>query len=128
MKTFKKTFSLNVDVEDVYAALTNPVTIELWSGYPATMEARPGSLFSMWEGDIEGMILEVQENKRIVQEWFFGEQEERSIATIVLIRDFGKTQLTVEHTNIPDDAFDNIASGWTEYYIGAIERFFNPNF
>ena len=67
MKTFKKTFSLNVDIEDVYAALTNPVTIELWSGYPAVMEARPGSLFSMWEGDIEGMILEVQENKRIVQ-------------------------------------------------------------
>ncbi|MFO7850854.1 MAG: SRPBCC domain-containing protein [Bacteroidota bacterium] len=128
MKTFKKTFSLNAGVEDVYAALTKPVTIELWSGYPAVMEARPGALFSMWGGDIEGMVLEVEENKKIVQEWFFGQQEERSIATVVLIRDFGKTQLTVEHTNIPDDAYDNIAEGWSEYYIGAIDRFFNPNF
>ncbi|MGM0668020.1 MAG: SRPBCC domain-containing protein, partial [Bacteroidota bacterium] len=88
----------------------------------------PGALFSMWEGDIEGMILEVQENKKIVQEWFFGEQEERSLATIILVRDFGRTQVMVEHTNIPDEAFDNIATGWTEYIIGAIENFLNPNF
>jgi activator of HSP90 ATPase len=128
MKTFKKTFSLNANIEDVYSALTNPVTIELWSGYPAVMETRPGSLFSMWEGDIEGMILEVQENKRIVQEWFFGEHDERSIATIIMIRDFGKTQIMVEHTNIPEDAYDNISTGWKEYIIGAIESFLNPNF
>jgi activator of HSP90 ATPase len=82
----------------------------------------------LWEGDIEGMILEVQENKKIVQEWFFGEQEERSFATIILVRDFGKTQLMVEHTNIPDEAYDNIATGWREYIIEAIENLLNPNF
>ncbi|HCC70271.1 MAG TPA: ATPase [Bacteroidales bacterium] len=128
MKTFKETYSLNAGIEDVYAALTNPVTIELWSGYPAVMELRPGSLFSLWEGDIEGMIIELQENKKIVQEWFFGEQEGRSLVTIILIRDFGKTQLTIEHNNIPDDAYDNITTGWSEYIIGAIEQFLNPNF
>lgn len=128
MKTFKNTYSLNADIEDVYSALTNPVTIELWSGYPAVMEHRPGSLFSMWEGDIEGMIIELKENKKIVQEWFFGDRDERSIATIILIRDFGKTQITIEHTNIPDDAYENISTGWSEYIIGAIERFLNPNF
>jgi len=128
MKTFKLTYSMNAGIEDVYAALTNPATIELWSGYPAVMEARPGSLFSLWEGDIEGMILEVQENRKIVQEWFFGEQEERSFATIILVRDFGKTQVMIEHTNIPDEAYDNIATGWREYIIEAIENFLNPNF
>ncbi len=128
MKTFKKTFILNAFTEDVYSSLTNPVTIELWSGYPAVMNTSPGSLFSLWDGDIEGMILEVEENKRIVQEWFFGDIDERSIATIILIRDFGRTQLTLEHVNIPDEAYDNIVTGWSEYIIGAIERFLNPNF
>ncbi|HDZ40163.1 MAG TPA: ATPase [Bacteroidetes bacterium] len=128
MKTFKKTYFLNAGIEDVYAALTNPVTIELWSGYPAVMEARPGSLFSLWEGDIEGVILEVQENKEIVQEWFFGDREERSIATIILIRDFGETQVMIEHANIPDEAYENISTGWNDYIIGAIENFLNPNF
>lgn len=128
MKTFKKTFTIHADIEDVYAALTNQRTIELWSGYPAEMEPVPGSEFSMWEGDITGLVLEVEPMKRIVQEWFFGEQEGKSIVTIILIRDFGNTQLTVEHTNIPDDDFENISEGWREYYIGAIENFLNPNF
>ncbi|MEE4116497.1 MAG: SRPBCC domain-containing protein [Marinilabiliaceae bacterium] len=128
MKTFKKTFTIHADIEDVYAALTNQRTIELWSGYPAEMEPVPGSEFSMWEGDITGLVLEVEPMKRIVQEWFFGEQEGKSIVTIILIRDFGNTQLTVEHINIPDDDFENISEGWREYYIGAIENFLNPNF
>lgn len=128
MKTFKKTYSIHSEVEDVFAALTNPVTIELWSGYPAIMDTEKGKEFSLWDGDIQGMILDIDENKRIVQEWYFGEQEEKSIATIILIRDFGKTQVTVEQTNIPDDDFANISEGWTEYIMGAIEKFFNPNF
>lgn len=128
MKTFKKTYTINAEAEDVYAALTNKVTIEIWSGYPAVMGDRPGEPFSLWEGDIEGVILELEKNKKIAQEWFFGGQEERSVAVIVLVRDYGRTLLSVEHTNIPDEAYENISEGWTEYIIGAIDRFLNPNF
>lgn len=128
MKTFKKTFTIHADVEDVYAALTNPHTIELWSGYPAKMELTQGAEFSMWEGDISGIIHEVEPLKKIIQEWFFGDREERSIVSIYLLRDFGNTQVTVEHTGIPDEDFENISEGWREYYMGAIENFLNPNF
>ena len=128
MKTFKKTFIINTEIADVYSALTNPVTIELWSGHPAVMEPEPDSLFSLWGGDITGRIIEVVEERKIVQEWFFGDQEEISVVTIYLMRDFGSTQVTVEHTNIPDDDFANISEGWREYIMGAIERLFNPNF
>jgi len=82
----------------------------------------------MWEGDISGLILEIEPNRKIVQEWFFGDSDEKSVATIYLMRDFGNTQVTVEHTGIPDEDFENISEGWREYYMGAIERFFNPNF
>lgn len=128
MKTFKKIFLINAEAEDVYSALTNPVTIELWSGYPAVMDITPGSEFSLWDGDITGKIIETVENKKIVQEWYFGEQEEPSLVSVYLIRDFGSTQVTVEHTNIPDNDFENISEGWREYIMGAIQRFFNPNF
>jgi activator of HSP90 ATPase len=36
--------------------------------------------------------------------------------------------VTVEHTNIPDDDFENISEGWNEYYMGAINALFNPDF
>jgi len=128
MKTFQKTFKINAEPSDVYAAITNPYTIELWSGYPAVMSEEPGSDFSLWEGDITGKNLEFVKDKKIVQEWFFGEQEGKSIVTITIQPDRDDSIVTVEHTNIPDPDFADIAEGWREYYMGAISGFFNPNF
>lgn len=128
MKTFQKAFKINAEPSDVYSALTNPVTIELWSGYPAVMSEEPGSGFSLWEGDITGTNLEFIRNRKVVQEWDFGDQKERSIVTITIKPDGENSEVTVEHTNIPDDDFADIAQGWREYYFGAIMNLFNPNF
>lgn len=128
MKTFKKTFKINAEPSDVYAALTNPYTIELWTGYPAQMSTEPGSEFSLWEGDITGKNIEFVQDRKVVQEWYFGDQPEKSVVTITITPDRENTQLTVEHSNIPDDEFSDITEGWKEYYIGAITTFFNPNF
>ena len=128
MKTFQKTFKINAEPSDVYSALTNPFTIEIWSGYPAIMSEEPGSEFSLWEGDITGRNLEFIKDRKIVQEWYFGEQTDKSIVTISIQSDKEDSQVTVEHTNISDKDFADIAEGWREYYIGAIVNFFNPNF
>jgi activator of HSP90 ATPase len=128
MKIFKKTFKINAEPSDVYAALTNPITIELWSGYPAQMSEVAGSEFVLWEGDISGKNLEFIKDRKIVQEWYFGEQQEKSIVTISILPDRENSQVTVEQTNIPDEDFADMAEGWREYYIGGIIRLFNPNF
>jgi activator of HSP90 ATPase len=128
MKTFKKTFIINAEPSDVYAALTNPYTIELWSGYPALISTEPGSEFSLWEGDISGKMLEAIPGKKVVEQWYFGDQTEESIVTITIHPKGENSSVTVEHTNIPDDDFENIAEGWREYYFDAISTFFNPNF
>ena len=128
MKTYKKSFKINAEPSDIYAALTNPYTIELWSGYPAQMSTEQGSEFSLWEGDITGKNLEFIENKKIVQEWYFGDQPKKSIVTITISPDRENSVVTVEHSNIPDEEFSGIAEGWKEYYFEAISNFFNPNF
>jgi activator of HSP90 ATPase len=128
MKTFKKTFRINAEPSDIYSAITNPYTIELWSGYPAEMSTEPGSEFSLWEGDITGKNIEFVQDRKMVQEWYFGDQAVESIVTISILPDKDNSSVTVEHTNIPDDEYDNIAEGWRDYYIGAIISFFNPNF
>lgn len=128
MKTFKKTFKINAEPSDIYSAITNPVTIELWSGYPARMSTEPGSEFSLWEDDITGKNLEFIPDRKVVQEWYFGDQPEKSIVTITIEPDGENSSVTVEHTNIPDKDFTEIAEGWREYYMGAITGFFNPNF
>jgi activator of HSP90 ATPase len=128
MKTFRRTFRIEAEPSDVYAALTNPVTIELWSGYPAQMSTEPGTEFSLWSGDITGRNIEFIQDRKVVQEWYFGDQEEQSVVIISIIPRGNKSDVIVEHSNIPDEEFENIAEGWREYYMGAINRFFNPNF
>jgi activator of HSP90 ATPase len=128
MKTFRKTFKINAEASDVYSALTNPFTIELWSGYPAEMSEEPGSEFTLWDGDISGRNLEFIKDRKLVQEWYFGDQEEKSIVTIEIKPEGEDSVVTVEHSNIPNDDFDQIAEGWREFYMGAIAAFFNPNF
>jgi activator of HSP90 ATPase len=128
MKTFKKIFKINAEPSDIYSALTNPNTIELWSGYSAKMSTEPGSEFSLWEGDITGKNLEFISDRKVVQEWYFGDQPEKSIVTINITPDGENSQVTVEHSNIPDEDFTDISEGWREYYMEAIKNFFNPNF
>ncbi|MCU0474053.1 MAG: SRPBCC domain-containing protein [Bacteroidales bacterium] len=128
MKTFKKTFKINAGPSDIYSALTNPYTIELWSGYPAEMSEVPGSDFSLWGGDIAGKNIEFIKDRKVVQEWYFGDQPDNSIVSITIIPDKDNSMVTVEHSNIPDADFAEITEGWREYYIGAIINFFNPNF
>ena len=106
-------------------ALTNPLTIELWTGEPAQMSTEPGSEFSMWDGSIVGKNLEFEEGKKIVQQWYFDGQAEESIVTIKLHPDAKGSSVELKHTNIPDEAYRDISEGWSESYFAALEEFFN---
>lgn len=124
MKDLKRYFLLNAEPKDVYNALTNKKMLEIWTGEDAVMEAVPGTEFSLFEGSISGVNLEFEENKKIVQQWFFGEQTEDSIVTIKLHPDKKGTSVELRHTNIPDEAFDNISEGWEEDFFGALRELF----
>jgi uncharacterized protein YndB with AHSA1/START domain len=124
MKDFKKYYIINAPPSDVYLALTNPLTIHLWSGEEAVMSTEPGSEFSLWEGSITGLNLEFIPDKMIRQEWFFGEQEEKSVVTIKLHPHDGGTSLELRHTNIPDEDYDDIVDGWNTMYMGALQDFY----
>lgn len=118
---FQYQLEIIADPEEVFAALTNPFQIELWSGYPADMKPEAGYVFSLWEGDITGVNLEVVPNKRLVQEWFFGEQDDQSIVRITLKKAGGRTLLDLNHTNIPEDVYEEITEGWRDYYLGSVK-------
>ncbi len=124
MKDFKAYYIIPASPEDIYAALTNPLTIELWTGEAAEMSTEPGSEFSLWEGSISGINLEFEQDKKIVQQWFFGEQEEASIVTIKLHPHKDGTSVELRHTNIPDEDFDDIVEGWEDTYFGALLEFY----
>jgi activator of HSP90 ATPase len=124
MKNIKRYYILNADPKDVYNALTNKNMLEIWTGEKAEMETVAGSAFSLWDGSISGVNLEFEENKKIVQQWFFEGETENSIVTMKLHPHKRGTSLELLHTNIPDEAFDNISDGWDEDYFGALNELF----
>lgn len=124
MKDFKKYFIIPAAPEEVYLALTNAATIQLWSGEEAEMSTEPGSEFQLFNGSIAGKNLAFEEGKKLVQEWYFGEQTEPSVVTIKLHAHKNGTSVELRHTNIPDEAFDDITEGWNDVYFGNLIAFY----
>jgi len=120
---YKKYFIIPATPEEVYQALTNPLSIKIWTNEDAVMSIEPGSEFSLWEGSIVGKNLEFEENKKIVQQWYFGEHTS-SIVTIKLHDHPNGTSVELRHTNIPDEDYDDIVEGWNEAYFGSLREFF----
>ena len=125
MKDYKKYYIVPAPPEDVYNALTHPATLHLWTGESAIMSTEPGSEFSLWDGSIVGKNIEFEEGKKMVQQWYFGEQAEASIVTIKLHpHDLG-TSVELRHTNIPDEAYDDIVEGWNDVYFASLIEFYS---
>ncbi len=124
MKELRKYYRIKGSPEEIYAALINPFALSLWTGSKAEMKEEPGSHFSLFEGDIEGINISFEKNSKLVQEWFFGDQEEKSIVTITLRPDRHFTKIELHHSNIPDEAYEEMVYGWDVYYFGGLKDFF----
>jgi activator of HSP90 ATPase len=123
MKDYKAYFQMKAEAQDVFTALTNPFTIELWSGEKAIMTTKVGEEFSLWDGDITGKNIEIIENEKLVQQWYFGEDDdtEPSIVTIKIWPKNSSCSVELLHSNIPDEAYENIVEGWNDAYLGAVK-------
>ena len=111
MKDLKITTHINASPADVYAALTNEKTLEIWTGEQAEMKTEPNTEFSWFGGDISGTNIEFEENKRIVQDWDFGDNSPSRV-TILVHTDKGGTHLEVRQSGIPDEDLEDMKEGW----------------
>ncbi len=128
MKDYKKYFIIKASLEELSLALTNPDTIPPWTGEMAPMSTEAGSEFSIFDGSIEGRNLEFEEGKKIVQEWYFGDdEEEQSIVTIKLHEHKEGTSVELRHINIPDEAYEDMVEGWNDVYFAALDEFYSED-
>ena len=124
MKDYKKYYIVPAPPEDVYKALTHPATLHLWTGEPATMSTEPGSEFSLWDGSIVGKNIAFEDGKKIEQQWYFGDQPVDSIVVIKLHPHAQGTSVELRHSNIPDEAYDDIVEGWNDVYFASLIDFY----
>lgn len=128
MKSFKKYLPLPAPPDEVYLALTKAQSIQLWTGAEVDFTEEAGTEFSFWEGDIVGKNIEFEPNKKIVQQWYFGDDGEPSIVTIKLHEDKKGTSLEFNQTNIPDEDYKEFTEGIEEYFLGGLADFFEVEY
>ncbi len=124
MKDYKKYYIIPAPPQDVYKALTQAVLLKLWTGEEAIMEPLPNTPFSLWDDSITGMNIDFELNKKIVQHWDFGEQEEASEVVILIHPHKQGSSVELRHSNIPDEAFEDISRGWDEVYFAGLAEFY----
>lgn len=117
MKTIKQTVIIKAKPSKVYEALTNPSLHSKFTGSKAKDTDKIGE-FSTFDGYSHGKNLKLEKDKKIVQTWTSEDFPEGhySEATFEFKENKAGTKLVFTQKNVPDENYEDISSGWEEYY------------
>lgn len=110
---------------DVYNALTQSRQFADVTGKPADISTEVGGEFTAFDGMITGRHIELISGQRIVQAWRVSLWPEGtwSIVKFELGSTEEGTELQLEHSGFPDDAYDHINEGWYKMYWEPLREF-----
>lgn len=118
---------IEATAEQIYSAWLSSEGHTSMTGGKATTSDKIGESFTAWDGYIEGRNIELEPNKRILQSWRtsqFEADEEDSQIEVLLNEAGGHTELTLNHTNVPDSGAHYI-KGWSEHYFQPMKAYFS---
>jgi len=116
-----------VDPQILYTAWLSSRGHSAFTGSTAKVDQNIGGKFSAWDDYITGETLEAEPYGRIVQKWRntdFPEGHPDSRLEILFEDDQGHTKMTLIHTGFPEDMADELKSGWREYYLRPMRKYF----
>jgi uncharacterized protein YndB with AHSA1/START domain len=126
--TIKQTVVIPASPKEVYEAYVDAKKHAKFTGSKATSKAVVGSKMTAWDGYIFGKYLELEEGKRIVQEWTTTDWAE-GYGPSKLELTFKKvpegTEITMVHSNIPKEQADEFAEGWIDFYWNPLKKYFS---
>ena len=96
------------------------------TGGEAFMSDKVDEKFTAWNGYIEGKNIELEPYKKIIQSWRsndFENQEVDSKIEVTLNETNGETELTLTHTNVPENG-ERYKKGWEDHYFTPMKAYF----
>ena len=118
MKTINQTINFQASAHDLYEALMDSEQHAQFTGDAASISKEVGGKFTAWGDYIEGINLELAQDKRIIQKWRTSDwpQNHYSTVTFEFEETAEGTRLTFTQTDVPDEFCDDINQGWIDYY------------
>ena len=128
VRTIKQKVIIPASPKEVYDAYVDPKKHSQFTGSKATGKAVVGGKFTAWDGYIFGKYLELEDGKRVVQEWSstdFPEGSEPSRLELCFNNVPGGTELVMVQSNVPVEQADETAEGWIEWYWDPLKDYFD---
>lgn len=118
MKTIKQSVTFKATPHEVYDALMDSRKHSKFTGGKASIGKKKGAKFTAYDGYIEGVILDLIPDQKIVQSWRGNDWPEGSYseATFSLKQVNDGTLLEFTQTGVPDQFYEDISQGWIDFY------------
>jgi len=123
--TITQTVTIRAGANQIYDALTAAKAFAEFTGAPAEISQQVGGEFSCFGGQVTGRQIELRPNLRIVQAWRVSSWPEAIYSTVKFdLEQAGtSTNVTLEHSEFPEDAEAHLASGWHKMYWEPLKRY-----
>lgn len=126
-KTIRQKVIVAAKSIEIYEAFVNAKKHSAFTGSKATGEGKVGGKFTAWDGYISGKFLELDEGKKIVQEWITTEWPEgyppsRFELTFREVKD--GTEVLMVHSDVPAEQAGELEEGWNESYWKPLKTYF----
>jgi activator of HSP90 ATPase len=125
--TITQKVNLPASPDDVYCAFVDPKKHSEFTDSEATGKAEVGAKFTAWDGYIQGKHLELEQGKRILQEWVTTDWPEGyspSQVEFSFKANKGGTEVTMVHSNVPAEQDAELAQGWIDFYWEPLKDYF----
>jgi activator of HSP90 ATPase len=117
-KTIRQVATFKASPHEVYELLMDEKKHSQFTGGKAVITRNVGETFTIYNGEMEGINLELVPDRKIVQSWRFTNWPKGHFSKVTFsIKDsHGGTYLNFTQSGVPEEDFDSIAQGWKDYY------------
>lgn len=124
--TIKFSTKFSATSNDIYNVLTNINMVQAWSRSKAVIENKENGKFVLFDGNIEGEFLKLEQDKLIVQTWRLKSwpKDHYSKVTIDFVNDNTGVTLNIVQNNVPKKEESCTKNNWNNYYWDAIRKTF----
>jgi activator of HSP90 ATPase len=111
--------SLPATPEVLFDMYLDPVAHSAFTGFPVTIEARPGAPFRAFDGSLSGTILHIEPKRLVVQTWRsinFSDDDIDSVLALSFWPEEGGARIELVQINVADRDIAGVSQGWEKYY------------
>ncbi|PIA16013.1 hypothetical protein COEREDRAFT_81466 [Coemansia reversa NRRL 1564] len=127
--TVKQTAEFMCSVDDLFATLTDPQRVTVWTRGPAEIQPVEGKKFKLFGGHIEGEITKLVPGKTIEQTWRVATWPSGHYSKVIMNLEqlSTSTRLTLVQTGVPLNEESATKANWERYYWNSIKGSFGTN-